>query len=149
VSLQPTSDLILMADDDPNDRTLITRALQAAGLECKIRQVHDGEEAINYFKGADGFSDRTQCPLPQLLLCDIKMPKVTGFEVLQWIRSQRAFHKLPVIIMSSSDLPNDMARAYQLGANEFLTKARILKNAADVGALLQKFVSCKPPVLSH
>lgn len=133
--------LILMADDDSKDHHLIKRAIEMSGLQCQVYHVGDGEEAINYLKGQDAFGDRSRYPLPQLLLCDIKMPKLTGFEVLQWLRRQKKLRDLPVIIMSSSDLPNDMQRAYQLGAKQFFTKDDILKRPEALGMVLRRFVT--------
>jgi CheY-like chemotaxis protein len=134
--------LILMADDDQKDHQLIMRAIEMTGLRCNVHHVEDGEEAIHYLKGDNAFADRARYPLPQLLLCDIKMPKLTGFEVLQWLRRQKKLRDLPVIIMSSSNLPNDMQRAYQLGANQFFTKDDIMKRPETLGLVLKRFVSC-------
>jgi CheY-like chemotaxis protein len=139
-SVEQDQKLILMADDDQNDHHLIKRAIEMTGLRCNVHHVEDGEAAIHYLKGDNGFADRARYPMPQLLLCDIKMPKLTGFEVLQWLRRHKKFRGLPVIIMSSSDLPNDMQRAYQLGAIQFFTKDDILKRPEALGMVLKRFV---------
>jgi CheY-like chemotaxis protein len=85
--------------------------------------VTDGQEAIHYLSGDGAYSDRKLHPLPKLIVMDIKMPRVTGFEVLEWVRHHGGnLRRLPVVIVSSSDNPQDINRAYELGANAYMVK---------------------------
>jgi len=113
---------ILLIDDSENDTVLIRRALHDAGVLNPLRTVCDGEEAIAYLQGTGAYSDRQRFPLPDLILLDLKMPKIDGFDVLQWIRQQPALKGLPVIALSGSENTLDVNRSYELGANSFLVK---------------------------
>jgi len=119
MSSQPT---VLVADDDANDVFFLRRAFQKAGLCCAIIEVSDGERAICYLSGSDGFSDRVRFPIPSLLFLDLKMPKVSGFEVLEWLQRNHALAKVKVIVLSSSNLPGDMQKARALGAHDYRVK---------------------------
>ena len=112
---------ILLVEDDPNDVLLIQRAFQKAGLGEVLRFVRDGEQAIDY-NGEGQYADRERFPFPFLLLLDLKMPGVDGFEVLDWIRSQKSLRRLLVVVLTSSNLQADVDRAYELGANSYLVK---------------------------
>ncbi len=113
---------ILLAEDDPNDVLLIQRAFQKAGLGAVLKVVRDGEQAIDYLSGRDGYANRTRYPLPFLILLDLKMPGTDGFEVLQWVRSEPDLKRTLVIVLTSSNLQADVDRAYELGANSYLVK---------------------------
>ena len=114
--------VILLAEDDPNDVLLIQRAFQKAGFQNSLKVVRDGEQAIAYMSGSGDYSDRKRFPLPFLLLLDLKMPGTDGFEVLQWVRADRDLKRLLVIVLTSSNLQSDVDRAYDLGANSYLVK---------------------------
>jgi CheY-like chemotaxis protein len=116
---QPT---VLVADDDANDIFFLRRAFQKAGLSCPIVDVSDGERAINYLSGSDGFGDRGQFPIPSLLFLDLKMPKVSGFEVLEWLQKHKGIGSIKVVVLSSSNLPGDMQKARTLGAHDYRVK---------------------------
>lgn len=113
---------VLVADDDENDIKLLARAFQKAGIDTPLRVVRDGEEAIHYLHGDKPFGDRDSFPIPTLLLMDLKMPRRDGFQVLEWVRRQAGLKRMLIVIMSSSDEPQDIDRAYDLGANSFLKK---------------------------
>jgi len=113
---------ILHIEDDPNDVLLMKHACRAANLGCEVEFVSDGEVAVAYLKGEDPYGDRQQYPLPDLLLLDLKMPRKTGFEVLEWIRKQSTLRRLLVFIFTSSRHQDDINRAYELGANGYLVK---------------------------
>lgn len=112
---------ILLADDSPEDRILIPRAIKKAGLLNPLVSVEDGLEALKYLSGEGHFGDRMQFPLPALVLLDIKMPRCDGFEVLAWIRS-RLKERIPVVMLTSSNLEEDIRRATQLGADSYFVK---------------------------
>jgi len=114
--------IILLAEDDPNDVLLIQRAFQKAGLRNVLKTVRDGDQAINYLSGKGAYSNREQFPLPFLLLLDLKMPGTDGFEVLEWLRNEPQLKRLLVVVLTSSNLQSDVDRAYELGANSYLVK---------------------------
>lgn len=113
---------ILLVDDDPNDVILVERAIRKAGLAYPIIHRRDGEEAIEYLCGKPPYSDRTKYPLPKLILLDIKMPKLTGFDVLAWIQGQPSLAKIPVVILTASVRQEDQHQAGKLGAVGYRTK---------------------------
>lgn len=125
----------MLAEDDPDDILLTQIAFEKARLANPLQVVQDGEEAIDYFKGEGKFGDRLQYPLPILLLLDLKMPKANGFQVLEWLRKQPEFSRVPVAIMTSSDHDPHISRAYQLGADSYLRKP---PDAVALLALVQR-----------
>jgi len=119
MSSQPA---VLVADDDANDVFFLRRAFQKAGFSYPILEVSDGERAICYLSGSDGFADRTRFPIPSLLFLDLKMPKVSGFEVLEWLQKHHDLATMKVVVLSSSNLPTDMQKAHALGAHDYRVK---------------------------
>ena len=113
---------VLLVEDDLNDIFLVKRAFKMAQLENPLQVVTDGEEATHYLSGRGKYADRDAHPLPQLIVMDIKMPRMTGFDVLEWIKSDGALRRIPVVIVSSSNSPQDIDRAYELGANAYMVK---------------------------
>ena len=129
-----TSDFtILLAEDEESDAWLVQRALNWGDIHNPIQVVRDGAEAIAYLRGDEQFADRQRFPLPKLLLLDIKMPRKTGLEVLQWVREneENGLNRLPIIIMSSSNLQRDIDRAYELGVNAYLVKPNAFKDLVE------------------
>ena len=115
-------EIILLVDDDANDILLIQRAFQKAGFRDNLKVVRDGEQAIRYLSGQDEYADRQKCPMPFLVLLDLKMPGMDGFDVLTWIRREPELKRLLVVVLTSSNLQSDVDRAYELGANSYLVK---------------------------
>jgi CheY-like chemotaxis protein len=113
---------VLHVEDDPNDVLLLRRAFQKAGIDLTISSVGDGLEAVNYLTGMKPYADRAKHPLPSLILLDLKLPKKSGFEVLEWLQGQGDLSLIPVIVMTSSQSRGDIRRAYELGANSYLVK---------------------------
>lgn len=120
--LKLTDFILLLIEDDPNDILLIQRAFAKACLVNPLKIVRDGEEAVNYLAGIGAFADRTRFPLPSLILLDLKLPRKSGLEVLQWLRQQPVLKQTPVIVLTSSKETYDVNRAYELGANSYLVK---------------------------
>jgi CheY-like chemotaxis protein len=89
-----------------------------------MQAVGDGADAIDYLRGVDDYSDRSRFPVPALILMDLKMPRVDGFEFLAWLRREPGLKLIPVVVLSSSNLPHDVKRAYELGANSFVVKVQ-------------------------
>jgi CheY-like chemotaxis protein len=112
----------LLVEDDENDFLLLRRALQRADPASKLQWVKDGTEAQEYLLGLNRYSDRDKFPLPFVVLSDLKMPRCSGLELVQWLRNQPGFRGLPFIMFSSSDQQADVGLAYQDGANWYLAK---------------------------
>jgi CheY-like chemotaxis protein len=113
---------MLLVDDSPDDVLLIRLALARAGITHSLIVVPDGEKALQYLKGETPYADHVAFPLPQLVLLDLAMPRMGGFEVLDWIRHQPQLRQMPVIVLTGSSLLADARRAYQMGASSFITK---------------------------
>lgn len=114
---------ILYAEADENDAFLIQRAFRRQDVRNPLVVVPDGKAAIEYLAGTGPYANREEQPLPGLILLDLKLPRKSGLEVLEWIRSQPGISLLPVVMLTSSDLESDIHRAYLLGANGYLVKA--------------------------
>src|SRR6266478_910006 len=113
---------VLLVEDDLNDIFLVKRAFKMALLKNPLQVVTDGEEAISYLRGEGKYADREAYPLPKLVVMDIKMPRLTGFEVLEWAKHDGPLRRIPIVIVSSSEDPADINRAYELGANAYMVK---------------------------
>ena len=128
--------VILLAEDNSDDVLLISMALKKAGSLNRLLVVSDGEQALDYLKGEGRFADRTQFPFPELVMLDLKMPRLSGFEVLTWLRQQPQGKDLPVIIITTSCYSADITQAYALGASSFLTKPTVFEHfVAEMKAL--------------
>lgn len=128
---------ILLAEDREDDIVLIQRAFQKGGIRNPLFVVRDGEEAINYLTGVFPFSDRERFPIPALLLLDLKMPRMDGFEVLAWLGTQPDFKDLPVVVLSSSPDDSDIQKARQLGARDYFIKPHALSDWVKILESLQ------------
>lgn len=126
--------VILLVDDNENDALLMQHAFRRAGITNTLMRARDGEEAIEYLAGTGAFADRQRYPFPALVLLDLKMPRVDGFEVLRWIRSQITMKRLPVTVLTSSDQQWDIDKAHELGVTSYLQKPNELY---DLVALLK------------
>lgn len=114
--------VILVAEDDEADVFLLERALKIANIEASIHFVSDGQYAIEYLAGQGLYADRVKYPFPHFAILDIKMPRMDGFEALEWIRAQKQFERLPVMIISASDEDRDIRKANALGVSAYLVK---------------------------
>lgn len=113
---------VLVAEDSDLDYSLLEHALDHCGAQATINRAVDGLEALDYLKGEGRFADRTRYPFPNVVLLDLKMPRFSGFDVLEWLRANPRYRVIPTVVMSTSGEPSDVQRAYELGANTYFTK---------------------------
>lgn len=130
---------ILLIEDEESDVKLIRRALTKGGLLNTIRVVRDGQEALDYFLLRGAYSDRTRNPLPTLVLLDLKLPKVSGFDVLKEIKTTERLKRIPVVVLTSSNDSQDIDRAYDLGANSYLVKPVQFSAFCEVAAKINLY----------
>ena len=131
--------VILLVEDLEDDILLVTRAFKKVGLTNPMQVVRDGEEAIDYLRGEGKYANRDEYPLPSLILLDLKLPKIDGFEVLTWVRAHPTLKTIPVLVLTSSDHIRDVNRAYELGANSFLVKQLDFDELSDAAAVIKDY----------
>jgi CheY-like chemotaxis protein len=114
----------LLVEDDPNDVLFVQQEFKRTSKSIRLNVVSDGIEAMRYLEGKDLYKDRQKHPLPHVIMLDLKMPRFSGFDFLEWLRFKAPdqLHFIPVIVLSSSNLPQDVTRAYALGVNSFVVK---------------------------
>jgi CheY-like chemotaxis protein len=117
-----TDRAILLVEDNEDDVFLMKRALKGARVVNPLFVVEDGREAVDYLGGAGKFADRESYPLPAVVFLDLKLPFISGHEVLAWIRRQNNLESVVVIVLTSSNEASDLSRSYALGANSYLVK---------------------------
>lgn len=130
---------VLYVEDEENDVLIMQHAWKKAAIANPLKIVTDGAQAIEYLSGAGKFADREQYPMPFLVLLDLKLPKESGFDVLKWIRSHPAIHTLQVVVLTSSNHPEDIHRAHSLGANAYLLKPPTPDGLAAIATSLRDF----------
>ncbi len=114
--------VILLVEDNPDDQLLTLRALKKTGVKNEVVVAHDGVEALDYVFASGPHSGRDPAVMPQLILLDLKLPRVGGLEVLKRLRSDERTRRLPVVILTSSREQRDMLDGYGLGANSYVRK---------------------------
>ena len=125
ISAKPASSkpiVILMADDDADDRLLAKDALSECRLANDLHVVENGEELLDYLKRRGKYTDLANAPRPGLILLDLNMPKKDGREALKEIKADPDLRKIPVVVLTTSKADTDIARIYDLGANSFIAK---------------------------
>jgi CheY-like chemotaxis protein len=139
---------LLCVEDDSDDVFFIERACDQAGLRDAVRFAGNGKAAVDYLEGAGAFQDRKQNPLPHVILLDLNMPLMNGFQFLQWIRSQALFRHIPVIVLTSSESPQNVRDAYAHGANAYVVKPSVPKALGEVFLAVKAFWLAfnRPPV---
>ncbi|HEX9411648.1 MAG TPA: response regulator [Actinomycetota bacterium] len=113
---------ILLVEDDRGQSRLVERVFRKAGVANPLRIFHEGNGALAYLEGQEGYADRTRFPLPVLVLLDVHIPGRSGLELLTWLRQQPALERIPVVMLSGSSESEDIDRAFELGANSYLVK---------------------------
>ncbi len=138
---------ILVAEDNADDVFFLRQAVKKAGVDCVLNSACDGIQTVAYLKGDGAFADRLAHVFPDILLLDLNMPGMNGFEVLEWVRNDSRCARLMVHVMSASSRDVDIKRAYELGANSYVVKpSRIDELVRFVSALDQwhRFVALPP-----
>jgi CheY-like chemotaxis protein len=142
---------LLLIENDGTDAWLIKQALGAEG-DCHVDLATDGQEAMEYLSAGWNNRKRGERFLPEIILLDLQMPRVNGFEFLKWLRKESPadFRLLPVIVMSSSDEEKDINQAYALGANSYIVKATNVKTFTEDLKALKDFwlAHARTPVLA-
>jgi CheY-like chemotaxis protein len=131
--------VFLLVEDSDNDAILIRRAFHKGNIVNPLQVVSSGEQAVAYLNGEGAFANRAEYPLPDLVLLDLKMPGIDGFEVLRWIRQQPTLKALRVVVLTSSDRIQDVNLAYQLGANSFLVKPVDFERFVEISQALKGY----------
>lgn len=114
--------MILHVEDDDNDALLFQKACERAGLPAQVYRVENADEAKAYLGGQGTYTDRSRYPFPHLVVLDLKMPRVDGFELLKWMRHTEPFAELPVLIFTASMSREDKSRAMAEGASSYFVK---------------------------
>jgi CheY-like chemotaxis protein len=117
-----TQRALLLVEDNEDDVFLMRRALKGAHVINPLYVVEDGQEAVDYLSGTGKFADREKYPLPAVVFLDLKLPYISGHDVLAWIRRQKELDGLVVIVLTSSNEASDLSRCYALGANSYVVK---------------------------
>ena len=131
--------VILMVEDNPDDVRLVERQLQNSGLKYALRVVSDGGEAMDYLSGTGGYVDRAAFPLPCLLLIDLRMPRVDGFMLTEWVRKNPATKDTPIVIYTGLPSTEEAERAYALGANAYVVKLPGVRSFDLLFAAIREF----------
>lgn len=116
--------VFLLVEDDPNDAFLVEREFKSERRPISLHAVEDGQDAVHYLRGDGKFANRKIYPIPNVILLDLKMPRLSGFDFLRWLRndSPENVRYIPVVVLSSSYLQCDVQQAYALGANSYMVK---------------------------
>jgi CheY-like chemotaxis protein len=140
---------ILLVEDNEDDVFLMKRALRAAGVANRVFVVETGQQAVDYLAGAPPYQDRCRFPMPVIVFLDLKLPLLSGHEVLAWIRAQRQLEGLTVVVLTSSSEPSDVRRSYSLGANSYLSKPLTAQQLLDLAKAFNWTWLQSEAVVSH
>ena len=146
--LQDNSFTILVVEDNPNDFLLLQAAFAKNGIKNPVQWMREGLAAIEYLSGEGDYENRDKFPLPNIVILDLKLPKLGGLELLDWIKSNPVLSVLPVLVMSSSNLPDDVSKAYALGASSFFIKPSTFGDLVKLTFTIREYwAQCVEPVL--
>lgn len=149
----PDRALFLLVEDDEDQVELVRRAFAKAKIVNPLHVVRSGEEAMVYLEGAGPYQNREEFPLPKLILLDLKMPGITGFDLIRWIRRQPPLSTVRIVVLTASNEIRDVNQSYALGANSFLVKpvnfddfVRLTQAVEGYWIWLNKIPEDSPPV---
>jgi CheY-like chemotaxis protein len=145
---------LLLAEDDENDIVFFRQALEEAAekatVPVRLEVTQDGEEALQYLKGEGEFSNREKYPFPDIFVTDLKMPRLTGLDVLAWLKEREEYRRLPKILLSGSSEESDVEEAYRLGVNTFFQKPTTLNEFRElVYHVVCYWAHTERPVIRH
>jgi CheY-like chemotaxis protein len=130
---------ILLVEDDENDVLLIQRAFKRAAFVNPLQVVRHGDDAVAYLGGTGSFADRQQYPYPVFVLLDLKLPRRSGLEVLEWVKERAGLKRIPIVVLTSSKHDDDINRAYELGANSYIVKPVAFDTLLDLVKSLELY----------
>lgn len=130
---------ILVVDDDPADREMIALAFKRAGAENPIVAVEDGQEALDYLHAQGRFRERHPQDLPVVIILDLDMPRMDGFEFLRRLKSQPDLSAIPVVVLTTSEFDNDLSQSYTLGANSCVTKPGDFEQLVEIARAVHTY----------
>lgn len=136
---QPNPIVILLADDDPDDRELATQALEESRLANKLVSVEDGEQLLDYLFNRGAYADAAAHPRPGLILLDLNMPRKDGREALREMKAHPSLRQIPVVVLTTSKAEEDIYRSYDLGVNSFITKPVTFDGLVQVMRVLGRY----------
>ena len=122
---------MLLVEDDESHRFRIKQTLEHSGIKNPVHMVEDGKKAVDYLSGAGEFGDRESYPLPAIVFLDLKPRLVSGFDVLAWMRQRAELTATIVVVLTASEDPQELSRAYRLGADTLLVKAPTAEQIAE------------------
>lgn len=131
--------VLMMADDDPDDREFVREAFDECGFQGDFRFVEDGVDLVDYLTGSGRFSGSAGGPRPDLILLDLNMPKMDGREALSYIKSREDLRCIPVVVLSTSDSAEDIRKTYDLGVNSFVTKPSGFDDLVEMAEGLHRY----------
>ena len=131
--------MLLLADDDPDDRLLVKDALEESRFVVDLRSVEDGEELMDYLYRRGKYADPNESPRPCLILLDLKMPRKDGHQALKEIKEDPGLRRIPVVVLTTSKAEEDVLRSYDLGVNSFVTKPMSFRAMVEVINTIDKY----------
>ena len=133
---------ILLVEDTEEHAALIRRALEDSGTGARLSWVKDGKAALDFLYNRGGYADRADCPTPDVILLDLRLPRLHGIKVLERIKSDRKLKGIPVAVLTASDESKDIIGSYQAGADSYITKSIVFLNKGEgPGAILNTILS--------
>jgi len=130
---------ILLVEDDENDVFFFRRATELVGIKHPIEVARDGQEAIDICSGSGKFAGRSDCLAPGLVILDLNLPRLSGFEVLRWLRQNPITARIIVVVFTSSSAEGDVSRAYAAGANSYLVKRATPEGLVELLKLIKAY----------
>lgn len=131
--------ILMMADDDADDREFVREAFEKSGFHGEFRYVEDGGALVDYLlRAKEGPRDRA-CPMPDLILLDLNMPRVDGYEALKRIKSDEGLRRIPIVVLSTSESESDIQKTYDQGVNSFITKPSGFGELVEMAGRLKKY----------
>ncbi len=131
--------VILMAEDDPDDRLFSSEAMEMAHLHNELRFVEDGQELMDYLRCRGKYANRDDCPTPGIILLDLNMPRKDGREALEEIKADPRLKVIPVVVLTTSRAEEDILRSYDLGVSGYITKPVTFERLIEIMKVLGKY----------